>query len=62
MESEAYEITIVCPSVSASCVIAFEPASDFFYEIHWGGQAIEGDLDAIPFNLVATISKWRMFK
>jgi hypothetical protein len=34
-----------------------------FYEIQYGGHAIEGDLDAKIFNAVAaTIPKWRTFK
>lgn len=32
-------------------------------EILWGGQAIEGDHEAILLNIVAsTIQKWRTFK
>jgi hypothetical protein len=34
-----------------------------FYEIQYGGHAIEGDLDAVLFNPVSsTIPKWRTFK
>jgi hypothetical protein len=34
-----------------------------FYEIQYGGHAIEGDLDAVLFNAVpSTIPKWRTFK
>jgi hypothetical protein len=34
-----------------------------FYEIQWGGHAIEGDLDAVLFNpVLSTIPKWRMKK
>jgi hypothetical protein len=34
-----------------------------FYEIQYGGQAIEGDLDAIIFNAAAAnIPKWRTLK
>jgi hypothetical protein len=33
-----------------------------FYEIQYRGHAIEGDLDAVLFNPVAsTIPKWRAF-
>jgi hypothetical protein len=34
-----------------------------FYEIQYGGHAIEGDLEAIIFNAVAaTVPKWWTFK
>jgi hypothetical protein len=34
-----------------------------FYEIQYGGHAIEGDLDAVLFNPVPlTIPNWRTFK
>jgi hypothetical protein len=34
-----------------------------FYEIQYGGHAIEGDLVAVLFNSVpSTIPKWRKFK
>jgi hypothetical protein len=35
----------------------------YFYEIQYGGHAIEGDLEAVIFNQVpSTIPKWRTFK
>jgi hypothetical protein len=40
----------------------FEPHVDF-YEIQYGANAIEGDLDAIIFNPIAsTVLKWLRFK
>jgi hypothetical protein len=34
-----------------------------FYEIQYGGHAIEGDLETVLINPVpSTIPKWRMFK
>jgi hypothetical protein len=34
-----------------------------FYEIQWGGHAIEGDIDAVLFNpVLSAIPKWRTFK
>jgi hypothetical protein len=34
-----------------------------FYEIQYGGHAIEGDLDAVLSNpVLSTIPKWRTFK
>jgi hypothetical protein len=34
-----------------------------FYEIQYGGHAIEGDLDAVLYNpLISTIPKWQTFK
>jgi hypothetical protein len=34
-----------------------------FYEIQYGGHAIEGDLDAVLFNPVpSTIPKWQTFE
>jgi hypothetical protein len=34
-----------------------------FYDIQWRSHAIEGDLDAVIFNPVAsTFRKWRTFK
>jgi hypothetical protein len=52
----------ICLSVSVYPVITFEPLSRF-YEIQYGGHAIERDLDSTRFIPVAsTIPKWRMFK
>jgi hypothetical protein len=34
-----------------------------FHEIQKGGHAIEGDVDAMTFNIIAsTILKWQRFK
>jgi hypothetical protein len=59
---EAYQITIVSLPVCGSLLTTFEPISRF-YEIQYGDNTIEGDLDAILSNPVAsTIPKWRTFK
>jgi hypothetical protein len=43
-------------------LITVEP-NGRFYEIQWGGHAMEGDLDAVLFNPVpSTIPKYRTFK
>jgi hypothetical protein len=47
--------------VCLSPLSTFEPVGNF-YEIYYGGRAIEGDLNAIIFNPVAsTILKWQIF-
>jgi hypothetical protein len=47
--------------VCLSPLSTFEPVGNF-YDIYYGGRAIEGDLNAIIFNPVAsTILKWQTF-
>jgi hypothetical protein len=46
-----------------SPITHFEPVNRFFHELQYGGYVIEGDLNAIIFNPVASnIPKWRTFK
>jgi hypothetical protein len=42
--------------------LSFEKLVDF-HDIWWGGDAIQGNLDAVTFNPIgSTISKWLRFK
>jgi hypothetical protein len=51
------------PSCLCVCPLSTSETIGKFYEIQYGGQAIEDDLKAISFHPVAsTIPKWRTFK
>jgi hypothetical protein len=62
LKRKAYEITFLPARLSVPPLINLNQLADF-YGIQNRGHAVEGDPDAIPFNLIAlTILKWRMFK